>query len=488
MRTPDDERGSPPVRPPARVQPPRVRAWGERASWVRGVGEPTVPIGVPGGDAVTQRHARSVIDLALRVGEAMLATGASAADVVATVLRLTAAYGIHSAHVDVTFTSVTVSIHRGLDEDPLSVLRVVRVRSRDFTRLENVQRLVDDVVAAHRRGEALDVEADRRRLARILTRPHPYRRWVVTAGSALVAAGVVALFSTNPLMWLLAAASAAAVDQLQRVLGSIGLSAFFSQAVSAAVPTTLAVLIYWLRSQGVDLPYLGSPSLLVISGIIVLLAGLTVMGAAQDALDGYYVTAGARALEVLVLTLGIAVGIALVLGVAVRLGVPLQVSPHLATAGTPVANTVAAMVIGAGFGLSTYSRGRATLAASVVAGLGWVSYELARLLALDVAVTVALAAMVVGALAHAGHRWLRVPEVALGTAGIVTMLPGLAVYRALFQFVENPGVLAPAALAQAATAGSIGLGLAAGLSIGGYLARRRFGLDRAAQRALRRAR
>src|SRR5690606_27527780 len=102
-------------------------------------------------------------------------------------------------------------------------------------------------------------------LARILTRPHPYRRWVVTAGSALVAAGVVALFSTNPLMWLLAAASAAAVDQLQRVLGSIGLSAFFSQAVSAAVPTTLAVLIYWLRSQGVDLPYLGSPSLLVIS-------------------------------------------------------------------------------------------------------------------------------------------------------------------------------------------------------------------------------
>lgn len=447
-----------------------------------------MPIAVPGGDEVSQRHARSVIDLALRVGEAMLATGAGASDVVATVLRLTAAYDVHSAHVDVTFTSITVSIHRGIDEDPLSVLRVVKVRSRDFSRLERVQHLVDEVVSSAGSEAPLDVEQARRRLAVILTGPHPYRRWVVTAGSALVAAGVVALFSTNPLTWLLAAVTAAVVEVAQRELGRAGLSGFFTRAVSAAIPTLVAVLIFWLRSLGVDLPQLGSPSLVVVSGIVVLLMGLTVMGAAQDALDGYYVTAGARALEVLVLTLGIAVGIAFVLGVADRLGVPMQVSPYLSTSGTPLANTAAAMAIGAGFALSTFTRMRATLVASVVAGIGWLAYELVALLALGSATTVAAAASVVGALSYAAHRRLRVPEVAVGTAGIVAMLPGLAVYRALFVMIDSPDALVAVGLAELVTAVSIGLGLAAGLSIGGYLARRGFGLDAPALRASRRPR
>lgn len=47
-----------------------------------------------GADGVDQRSARAVIDLAMRVGERLLSTGASASDVVATVLRLTDAYGL----------------------------------------------------------------------------------------------------------------------------------------------------------------------------------------------------------------------------------------------------------------------------------------------------------------------------------------------------------------------------------------------------------
>lgn len=85
---------------------------------VRTSSPPTMALGRrTGGDSVSQRQAREVIDLALRVGEAMLATGASAADTVATVLRLSQAYGVGSVHVDITYTSITVSIHRGLDED-----------------------------------------------------------------------------------------------------------------------------------------------------------------------------------------------------------------------------------------------------------------------------------------------------------------------------------------------------------------------------------
>lgn len=132
----------PQARPAELRHAPRVgKAWRERAQWVvRGGSAHCGDRSARGDDAVSQRHARAVIDLALRIGEAMLSTGSSTAEVVATVLRLIAAYQIRSSHVDITFTSITVSIHRGLHEDPMSVMRVVKVRSPDYTRLEEVQR------------------------------------------------------------------------------------------------------------------------------------------------------------------------------------------------------------------------------------------------------------------------------------------------------------------------------------------------------------
>lgn len=475
--------------PQVRAAPRVGRAWRRRAQWaVRGVGPPTVAIAIPGSDdEVSQRHARAVIDLALRVGEAMLSTGASAADVVATVLRLVGAYGIRSAHVDITFTSITVSIHRGLDEDPLAVLRVIRVRTRDYTRLQNLQLLVDEIARPKPGEEAPEPEVARERLAEILSAPHPYRRWLVTGGGALLAVGVVALFGAGPLMWLIAAVTTVIVDQVQRALSRLGIADFLNQAVSAAIPTVVAVAIFWMRGQGWELPGVESPSLVVISGIILLLSGLTVMGAAQDAIDGYYVTAGARGLEVLILTLGLAVGVATVLGVAWRLGIPMEISPFITVGGSPVQSTVAAAAIGAGFAWSTYTGFRATLLAAAAAAAAWVVYEVMLLLGLGPAEAVVVPAIVVGALAYAAHRLLRVPELAIVMAGIVPLLPGMAVYRAIFLSMDND-VLLPQAAAEVVLAVSIGLGLAAGVWIGQYLARRRFGLDVAAQRARMRSR
>lgn len=464
--------------------------WRERAEWaVKGTSSPTVPIGAPGSDdAVSQRHARAVIDLALRVGEAMLATGASAADVVATVLRLTAAYGVRSTHVDITFTSLTISNHRGLDADPLSVMRVVRVRAPDYTRLQRVQLVVDQVTDPPPGRDPLPVDEARTRLAEALNAPHPYRRWVVMAGQSLIAGGVVALFGAGPVMVLVAALTAAVVHQVSRALTRWGIASFFNQAVSAAIPTLVAVLIHWFGTRGAEIPGVQSPSLVAIAGIIVLLAGLTVMGAAQDALDGYYVTAAARGLEVVVLTLGIAVGVSVVLSMSARLGVPMEVSAFVGPDSAPYVGIPAAALIGVGFAVSTYTGPRATLVAGAVASLVWTTYLLVAPLELQRATTVACGGAVAGAVGYAAHRWLRVPELAVTTAAIVSLLPGLAVFRALQVLMDEGTGQAALALDWMLEAVSIGLGLAAGVSIGGYVARRRFGLDRAADRATRRAR
>jgi hypothetical protein len=50
------------------------------------------------------------------------------------------------------------------------------------------------------------------------------------------------------------------------------------------------------------------PTLVVVGGIVMLVAGMAIVGAAQNATDQFYVTASARLLDVVMRTVGIAVG------------------------------------------------------------------------------------------------------------------------------------------------------------------------------------
>ncbi|MHB8185226.1 MAG: threonine/serine exporter family protein [Dermatophilaceae bacterium] len=199
---------------------------------------------------------------------------------------------------------------------------------------------------------------------------------------------------------------------MQHWLAHRGIAAFFTQAAGGAIPTGVAVA---------------------------LLAGLSVVGAAQDAIDGYYVTAGARVFEVLVLTLGIVVGIGAVLAIARRSGVSMQF-----TADTPLsANTVVQVL--------------AALAAGVPVTGGRQPSE----------------GPGPGA-EHGRHR---------------AVAAGLAVYRGLFEIVQrSPGTGLSTGLTTLLGAAGVGMGLAAGVSLGTFLARpMRAELDRGQRRALRRS-
>lgn len=470
---------------PGRPQPPAARALRDKAHRaVRSSAPPTVPIAISaGGDHIDASQARSVIDLALRVGESLLSTGDSASDVVATVLRLVDAYGLRSCHVDVAFTSITVSYHRGVDHDPMTVMRIVKVRSADYTRLEKLHALVREVAEG-----LLSVDEARSRLEAIVTAPHPYRRWLVTVALGVLGAGVAALFGGGVAMMIVSGASTALVDRVQRLLARRRIAAFFTQAVGAAIPMLIAVLLYAASAQGIDVPTGLSPSLVVVSGIVVLLAGMSVVGAAQDAIDGYYVTAGARSFEVLMLTLGIVVGIAGMLAAAHRAGVHMEISPNTQLTSNVVVWIVASMVIAGAFALSAYAGARATLFATVIGAVGAIVYLVAADLRFGPSTASAIAALVIGALSQVASRQWRIPALAVTTAGIVPLMPGLTVYRGLFQLVENPASDLAVGLTTLLGAGGIGLGLAAGVSVGTFLARPALSqLDRSQRRALRRA-
>lgn len=450
---------------------------------LRGSTAPTQVISVAGGEGQSSpHHVRVVIDLCLRVGEAMLATGASAADVVAMVLRISNAYAVSGMHVDVTFTSITVSVHRGMDEDPLSVMRIVKVRTTDYTRLQNVYRLIDQIT---RTGSRLPVDAARERLTSVLASPHPYRRWVVTLGKAILAAGVVVLFNAGLVLVLVAAVSTVISDLLTRQLAKWSVPGFFAQMAAAVVTTSIAVLLFWLRSVGIELPGSNAPTVIVIAGIITLLSGLGLTAAARDAIDGYYVTATARGMEVFMLTLGLAVGISAVLGIALRMGIPITVATSLGEAIGLVPGVVGSALIGCGFALTAYVRFRLVPLMAAATSLVFAVFLLVSPFVSQPGLASGIAAVAAGVIGYLTYRWIKVPEGATTTAAIIGLIPGLAVYSALYVLVDSTtGVME--ALPAAVDAIATGIGLAAGTAIGGFAARRTFGLDRQAMLAGRR--
>jgi uncharacterized membrane protein YjjP (DUF1212 family) len=452
---------------------------------IRGMDAPTQVISVvPADDQLPQRHARLVIDLCLRAGEAMLATGASAADVVATVLRVSEAYGITAMHVDITFTSITVSVHRGMNEDPMSVMRIVKVRTTDYSRLQAVYLLIDEITSD---ANHISVEEARGRLTSILTSPHPYRRWVVAAGKAVLAGGVVVMFDVSFVLVLIAAASALISDFITRRLGRLLVPAFFAQIAAAMATTSIAVFIFWLRSMGIELPGSNSPTVIVIAGIITLLSGVGLTASARDAIDGYYVTATARGMEVLMLTLGLAVGISVVLGAALRVGLPVTIGTSLGGDIGLVPGVVGSALIGVGFALTSYVRLRYVPLMAAVAGLVFAVYTLVLPFAAQPGLAPGIAGVVAGVIGYLIYRWIKVPESAMTMAGIIGLIPGLAVYRSLYAFMDSADGVTEA-LPAMVIALATGIGLAAGTTIGGFAARRTFGLDRSATLAGRRTR
>ncbi|MGH3096556.1 MAG: threonine/serine ThrE exporter family protein, partial [Streptosporangiales bacterium] len=405
--------------------------------------------------------AHDVLDLTLRTGEALLSTGSPVAGVTATMLRVAAAYGLTSIQVDVTFTSITVSVMRD-DGEPMTSMRIVRVRAADYSRLAALYELADQIVAGLPLEEALQ------RLDAIVHAPHPYRRWLVTLALAGMAAGISGLLGAGLPIAAVTALTTAGIDRMLRRLNRWGLPSFFQQAAAAAFVTLIAVGILLAKPLPFDMHL--DASLLVGSGITVLLAGLGVVGSVEDAISGHYLTAGARTFEVVLNTVGIVVGVGAVLDIANRLGLDLTKVEDLDLGSVrPTALIPIAAVVAGFWALSSYARWRASLVAAAGGGIAYVIYAaLLRDAGVGPAVASAGAALVLGAIADIAGDRTKVPTLVVAMSGVVPFLPGLTTYRGISDFVQGATLTGISELVSAA---SIGLGLAAGVALGAFVAR-----------------
>jgi uncharacterized membrane protein YjjB (DUF3815 family) len=191
------------------------------------------------------------------------------------------------------------------------------------------------------------------------------------------------------------------------------------------------------------------------------------MGATQDALNGFPITASARLLDAVLNTMGIIAGVSAGLSLGDLLGVGLaSFSPGATGPADAGVKVFGAALAAAAFAFASYAPRRSLAAIAVVAALGQ-----AVLLAVDTANLgrtwgSAAAAITIGAVCYLVAGRIRVPPLVVVVPAIVPLLPGLDIYRGLALLAEGKdGVL------QLASAFATALALAAGVILGQYLAR-----------------
>ncbi|MEC3981783.1 threonine/serine ThrE exporter family protein [Amycolatopsis sp. H20-H5] len=399
-----------------------------------------------------------VLDLALRIGEVQMSSGAGASDVTATIIALASALGLPHCEVDVIFTSITVTCHRGTDMAPVTALRVVRSRSLDYTRLTAAETLVRKIVRGNISAEEAQSE-----LQRITTAPHPYPRWVATAAWAGMAAFITIIVGGGLDVALVAAVISAVVDRIGRLLNRYALPFFFQQVVGGLVATLSAMAIV-----SSDLLTTDKPTLVVAAAVTVLLSGLSTVSAVQDAITGYNVTAAGRTMETALMSAGLIAGVVLALKIAVLLGLPRTPLPEVVNSTPQYLPLI--VVGGAGaaacFALASYSTLRATLVSAAAGTIGAAVYGALMLTEFDQVSSSAIAATLVGFGGGVLARRLKVTPLVVAVSGITPLLPGLSTYRGLYQLGVEPG----GNISTLMTAVAVGLALAAGVVLGEYLA------------------
>jgi uncharacterized membrane protein YjjB (DUF3815 family) len=212
-----------------------------------------------------------------------------------------------------------------------------------------------------------------------------------------------------------------------------------------------------------------------------LLAGVMIVGAVQDAIDQFYVTASARVLEVFMRTGGIVAGIVAGLALANQLGAPLTISagPVLLAqpgvhqdAGPYLREFGAVAAIATCFAVSVYADLVTVLLSATMALIGWAGFVGATQLGLGDVEADTVAALIGAAVTTLIVRRTHMPGFGLVTAALLALTPGLPLYQGLLELVRTTGSGEPPAGGSALLhALFVAVGIGAGASLGTFLGR-----------------
>ncbi|MDK8819032.1 threonine/serine exporter family protein [Corynebacterium amycolatum] len=424
----------------------------------------TTPLPLAPIDYSDPSQVTAVLDLAARIGGLLLACGSGNRDTELQIKTVTSAYGLTQIQVDITLTSVTVYHLIGARRTPITAMRVVTAPVPDFERLRHTDRVIRRIRAGH-----LSLEEAIEAIDKVEREPAKYRLRVIYAGWALLASSVTVLLGSGFEVALIAAAVTLAIVIVIGELAARELPTFFQNAVGGLIATLSAAV---LNAAQAYLPFEMQPSRLIASGIIVMLAGLTLVQALQDGITGAPVTGSARFFDTMLLTGGIVAGIAMGIEFSGMLGIPLPdvIAGSDLNLAQATVRVIAGTTASIAFALASNAGFTALSVSGTVALLGSMTYYYVLTpLGVHPVTSAGAAATLIGLIGGLLARRWSIPPLITAVAGVTPLLPGMTIYRGMHALLHDHPTKGFTALASAL---GIATALAAGIVLGEWMARR----------------
>ncbi len=405
-----------------------------------------------------------VMDLAARIGDILLAAGTSNRDTKAHIHAVTSAYGLLYAHVDITLNTITLFTSIGVEKkQPVTIFRVVSNMRTDFSKLSEVDRLIRSI-----RAGATPPDVAEKILDGLYSSPAAYGFKTALLGWGGLGASVAVMLGGSVYSALLSFVISVFIVGLSAVLRRQRLPVFFQNFFGGFVATfPTAVAWAWAANLQISL----TPSHVIGAGIVVMLANLTLVQSLQDGITGAPVTGGARFFETLLLTSAIIAGVGFGIQVAAFIGIDLPPLEALATPGfgTVTVKVLAGAVAAMCFALGCYAEVFSLLVAAGAAAFGSaIYYSLLTVNGFSTVLATAMAATVVGFTGGLLARRYLIPPLMTGLAGITPLLPGLAIYRGMYAWLNEQMLVG---FTNMAVALSVASALAAGVVLGEWAVR-----------------
>ncbi|OFS21915.1 threonine/serine exporter ThrE family protein [Corynebacterium sp. HMSC04H06] len=417
-------------------------------------------------DLTDPAQVTGVMEIAARIGDLLICSGTSNSDTRAQVYLAAASYGLHYCHVGIVLNTITIhtNIGTGSDRRPVTVFRVASGLDVNFSRLAAVDRLIRSIhsgATPPAMAEKMldDIEA--------MKPPRSVRSsllgWGVMGGTFSVMlggdifVGVVSFFVALLIM------------SVNAWLGRFRLPPFYQNMVGGFIAVVPAAFFYRVASS-IGLTF--SPSQVIGMGIVVLVAGLTLVQCLVDGITKAPVTSSARFFEALLSTGAIIAGVGVGIQFVDYIGFTL---PPLATIAPPVYHEIPLLILcggvgSAGFAWACYASWSETIISGLTAAAGMFFYYFVIIpFGVSTVIASGISAVAVGLAGGLMARRFLIPPLVTMICGYTPMLPGLTLYRGMYAALNEQMITG---MTNLVTALAIAGALAAGVVFGERGARR----------------
>ncbi len=362
------------------------------------------------------------VQLILRVGQLLMENSADTNRIVRSMKRTAAFANIFDEQIQIHVTYTTIMITVSADNYHITKLQKCQQHNVDMQIISEVSRLTWEGIE-----KDFSVEQFSQRLDKIVKKKNKYTSFIINLGAALACGGVGKMFGCDFIAALYTALAAFIGFFIRSVCVKGKINPYVAIQISSFFATTVAYFTHFL-------PFSSTPWYPMLACAIFIVPGVPLINALEDMLDGYITAGMTRAMNTLLMVGAMTFGILFAIKIfSVADFTHIEMISHQPY----IIYVISAFIASAGFSTMFDVPPRLLW----VVGLGGVICVCVRTLSMDLLgvgmpIGTFLGAMTVSMIAIKAVHWFHVPTHVLVIPSAIALMPGIFMYRLLFNIID----------------------------------------------------